>query len=191
MSGASLHDLSRWAPEDAIYEKFFAAIEYGTTQDVKLCLEMHEINVNLLKGEFPNGINALDIAAGNGNVDMIELLLANGANVDELDSSTDGGGTALHQAAYSSQILAIRLLINRGAKMDAYDAYEGLPLHAVLWHTDVIDSKHREVIKFLVERGSDLFAVQKSTGETVVSRLIQFLLYFTDCSIVHSSSEIR
>jgi hypothetical protein len=191
MSEASFDDLSRWAPEDAIYEKFFAAIEYGIAEDVKLCLEMHEINVNLLKGKYPDGITALRIAAGNGNVDVIELLLENGANVDELDLSTEGGGTALHQAAYHSQIQAIRLLVDRGAKMEVCDVYEVLPLHAILWYADVIESKHREAIKFLVERRSDLFAVQGSSGETVVSRLIQYLFYFTDCSIVHSSSEIR
>lgn len=120
-------------------------------EDVKLCLEMYEISVNLLNYQSHYGRNALHIAAGNGNVDMIGLILANGTNIDELDSNTDGGGTALHQAAYSSQILAIRLLVGRGAEMDAYDGIECLPLHAVLWYIDVIESRHRKEIKFLVK----------------------------------------
>jgi hypothetical protein len=174
--GHPLNKSSRWAPNDAIYGEFFAAVENGKTEDVKLCLETHEININLFKGENFDGSNALYIAAINRDANMIELLLANGAKVAEFDTTIDGGDTALHQAAYAADVRAIRLLLDHGARVDLYDSVcENTPLLGVLYyhrHNDVIESKHREAIKILIERGSDLFAVQGSTRDTVVSSLI-------------------
>ena len=191
MSWDTLHDPSRWAPKDEIYAKFFAAAENDKIEDVKLCLETHEINVDLLNDEPPYGWNALHYAAMNGNADMIELLLTNGADVNELDSNTDGGGIALHYAAYSSHITAMRLLIDHGSKVDVFDGCGCIPLHAVLFHAKAVESKHRKAIKSLVEAGSDIFAVHENNGETVVSPPMQSVLYFTDFSIVDSSSSIR
>ena len=177
MSWDTLHDPSRWAPKDEIYANFFAAAENDKIEDVKLCLETHEINVNLLNDEPPYGWNALHYAAMNGNADMIELLLTNGADVNELDSNTDGGGIALHYAAYSSHTTAMRLLIDRGSEVEVVDGCGCTPLHAVLFHVNAVESKHREAIKMLVEAGSDIFAVQENSLETIVSLLIQSMLF--------------
>jgi ankyrin repeat protein len=80
----SLHDPSRWAPADYIYQQFFAAVKNGVADDVKLCLRRQDINVNLLNGKPKDrfGETELHMAAARDDVVTIELLLAKGAHVD-------------------------------------------------------------------------------------------------------------
>ncbi|KAG6866341.1 hypothetical protein C0993_007599, partial [Termitomyces sp. T159_Od127] len=73
-----------------------------------------------------NNTNALKYAARSGYTNMIELLLAKGAEIDEiprpeyacdlmLTRHNTGMGTALHQAAMTGQLDAVKLLLERGA----------------------------------------------------------------------------
>jgi len=183
------------APNDAIYGQFFAAVDNGKIEDVKLCLETHEININLFfSGAGFVDSDALYVPATNGDADMIELLLANGAKVAEYDMDCNLGETALLRAAYFADVRAIRLLLDRGAEVNKYDSSRTCtPLLAVLHSADTVGcvSKHREAIKILVERGADLFAIQGSDGATVVGPLIQSVPSFTDFAVVDSSSGTR
>jgi ankyrin repeat protein len=168
-SAMSLHDPSRWAPADYVYRQFFAAVKSGVADDVKLCLRRQDINVNLLNGKHKDffGETALHMAAARDNVEMIELLLAEGARVDELDSNTDGGSTPLHKAAWAAHVASIQALIDAGADVNAWSATNGTPLHEVLWSMSAVRPEHREAINVLVRNGADLFAEHESTGETV------------------------
>ncbi len=62
------------------------------------------------------GLTALHLAAKNGHVDMIEMLLKDNANIDVTD---EDGWTALHYAANNDCEVVVRLQIRRGADLNA------------------------------------------------------------------------
>lgn len=64
------------------------------------------------------GWTALHSAAGHGNMDMINLLISHGANVNAQNAV---GETPLHGAAYGKHKKAFELLVKHGARMDTKD----------------------------------------------------------------------
>lgn len=99
---------------------FQSALE---TAVINESLESVEILIDM-GGARINNTNALKYAARYGRTDMIELLLAKGAEIDELlcpeyaDNlmyHDTGMGTALHQAAVAGQLNAVQLLLAKGA----------------------------------------------------------------------------
>lgn len=71
-------------------------------------------------------------AALKGHVDILELLLKHGAQVDSVNAQ---GATALHDAALAGQNAAAAALIRHGANINARDSEMGeTPLHrAASW----------------------------------------------------------
>ncbi len=71
-------------------------------------------------------------AALKGHIDVIELLLAHGADINSKNAQ---GGTALHDAALAGQAEAVEALIKHGCDVNARDADSGAtPLHhAASW----------------------------------------------------------
>lgn len=65
-------------------------------------------------------------AAAAGHADVVELLLANGAGLDDRDH---GGRTPLHLAAEQGQVAAATALMARGAKVAVMDESGDTPLH--------------------------------------------------------------
>jgi len=65
--------------------------------------------------EDPELSSALRIAAENGNVEMIELLLDIGASINAVDNS---GATALRLASRLGRVKAVQYLLRRGADPD-------------------------------------------------------------------------
>ena len=77
----------------------------------------------LLGGADPNARNhgletPLMYAAGNGNVNIMAILLYRGANLEDEDGS---GSTALFWAAVAGSADALQFLIEEGANIDARD----------------------------------------------------------------------
>lgn len=80
----------------------------------------------LLGGADPNARNhgletPLMYAAGNGNVNIMAMLLDRGANLEDEDGS---GSTALFWAAVAGSADALQFLIEEGANIDAQDIDE-------------------------------------------------------------------
>lgn len=80
-------------------------------------------------GANPNGYDAagmhaaLHYAAKNGHVEMIELLIAAGAEVDVLSRTPfNPGSTPLMDAAMNGRAAAVRALLAHGARADAEDS---------------------------------------------------------------------
>lgn len=69
-------------------------------------------------------------AAHQGDLDKLSKLIAQGANIEDKDSS---GRTALHIAAYASQYEAVKVLAKNGANMNALedDDYDIVTIAAV------------------------------------------------------------
>ncbi len=64
------------------------------------------------------GLTALDIAAAEGHVGVIEVIVDHGADIDDYD---DDGVTALRRAAQEDQVGAVDALIEAGADIDLKD----------------------------------------------------------------------
>jgi len=87
------------------------------------------------------------IAAGMGPPQLIEQLLAAGADVLAIESRM--GATALHKAAQSGKVDIIQLLLDHGAFIDQQSA--------ILGNTPLIDAvlyKHVDAVRLLLGRGA-------------------------------------
>ena len=62
--------------------------------------------------------NDLHVAAANGRVDVVKVLLDRGVSIG---ATNDRGGTALHLAAAGGHIGVVEVLLGRDASIDAMD----------------------------------------------------------------------
>jgi hypothetical protein len=90
----------------------------------------------------------LMIAAWEGNVEMMELFAARGANVNAFNQN---GETALMLASWRGQIEAVKWLLDRGARLDR-PGLAWSPLHYAVFNG------HDAVAKLLIERGANVNA---------------------------------
>ena len=99
-------------------------------------------------GNIKTDRTPLIMAAWNGNVDILTLLLQHGANINEQER---GGRTALISAAYGSDYPdAIKLLLQHGANINEQDNEGYTPLIAAAELSMV------ENLKVLLENGADI-----------------------------------
>ena len=120
-----------------------------------------ETNINF---KDVHGRTQLHEAAKNGNKAEVDILIAQGADVDVKDSE---GYTPLHKAAYNGHVVVSELLICKGADVNARAVNGGTPLH------NAICLGHMEVVKLLIAKGADINA--KSAGGGTPFKLATFL----------------
>jgi uncharacterized protein len=102
-------------------------------------LEMTDVNQVGLFEERP-----LDVAAGRGNLEEIQALLAGGA---EVNAKGEMGNTALHEAVAQGHVAAVKLLLESGAYTDLRNEFGQTPL-------DLAMTRNQE----------DLIAILKGVG---------------------------
>jgi ankyrin repeat protein/peroxiredoxin len=126
----------------------------GKSVDVKAVLrdEVLRGQTNIVKMlvEFMPPLGSTTLlhdAALKGHLDILELLLAHGADVDSRNAQ---GATALHDAALAGQKNAADALLKHGANINAHDSESGAtPLHlAASWG-------RRSVVELLLARNAD------------------------------------
>ncbi|KAL4151435.1 hypothetical protein PRNP1_008380 [Phytophthora ramorum] len=106
---------------------------------------IEKLNVNEMDKE---GSHALYMAAQNESLEVLELLLTNGANVDQQQGD---GKTALHAACTWGRIEAARLLLAHEASIESRDNDGQSPLHCAC------RNGHEELVRLLLDSGVDLF----------------------------------
>ena len=89
----------------------------------------------------------LMIAAANGHIDVVNLLLNKGA---EIDKGNDYGTTPLHVAATWGHLHFVELLLDRGALHNSRTRSGGTSLY---W---AAKGGHKHVVKVLIDHGTDV-----------------------------------
>ncbi|OGB93127.1 MAG: hypothetical protein A3H39_16440 [candidate division NC10 bacterium RIFCSPLOWO2_02_FULL_66_22] len=89
----------------------------------------------------------LTVACGEGNLAVIKLLIAAGANVNH--RSAFSGDTPLHYACGSDSADAARMLLDHGADVNAANHSAETPLFEAC-------KSRLDIVKLLVERGADI-----------------------------------
>lgn len=92
------------------------------------------------------------LAAGNGHLAVVKLLLEEGARVDQRNVQ---GETPLIRAAHNGQFYVVEHLLNAGADVNALDLSDNTALHWAAMRG------HVEIVRLLLGRGADTSAVNK------------------------------
>lgn len=136
------------APPKVLPDDFMQALE-ASEEDAKL-KDMAALEPSLAKYVRPSDkVTGLHVAAANGAVETVKVLLANGAAVDAVDAFNN---TPLLNASMNGWDEVVTLLLDRGASVTAVDSKGRTPLH--LAATNGQDG----VIKLLLAKGASLTA---------------------------------
>jgi ankyrin repeat protein len=104
-----------------------------------------------------DGRSALHLAAANGDEELVEMLLAAGANPNVQNRV---GETPLHFAAAHGNIETVRILIAHGAFLNARSRYTRItPVMAAA------ESGYADVVELLIQRRADIFS-KNTFGDT-------------------------
>ena len=134
-------------PEISIHD----AIEKGNIEAVKHHLDAGtKVNVKHDKGWTP-----LQLAAGEGQKEIAELLIKKGADVNAM---TDDGLTALFAAILSPHKLIVKLLISKGADVNARGFLGMTPLNMAA------DEGQKEIADLLRKHGGKTGEELKAEG---------------------------
>ena len=98
------------------------------------------------------GITALRSAVAKGNIEAVELLLQNGADVNKQNQKT--GHTALHTAVSNNglpeeMIKMIKLLLDNGARTDLEAKPLGTPLESAEYYAETLPETYKPIVAFL------------------------------------------
>jgi hypothetical protein len=130
----------------------------GFTTSVKRLLSIRNINVNV---KDARGATPLHYTAANGHVEIVRLLLQNGAEVN-VRSIT--GETHLHYAAIRGQVDVLHLLVENGVDLEAQNDDGRRVLHWAAFYG------HLPFIQELISRCHVDINARDNNGETALSR---------------------
>ena len=124
-----------------------AAVEHGHAKILSLLIE-HSADMEGQSGTIFNG-TPLNRAAWDGRLEVGQILLDRGANIDARDKD---GHTALIHAVLKGHVEFARMLLERGAAVDARGSQGRTSLH---WATEW---KKPQAVQLLLEYGADVSA---------------------------------
>ena len=125
------------------------------------------VKAALRGGSDPNaaqgdGLTALHLAAQEGNLEIVKVLLVAKANVEA--KSRIGGYTPLHLAAGAGRTEVVRALLDAGAKPGEVTTTTGV----TALHLAAKALNGAGTVKLLIERGAPVNAVESSSGQTAL-----------------------
>jgi ankyrin repeat protein len=129
----------------SIFQEFFEACKVGNLEKAQMCIK-NRIDVSYNDDSW-SVATALMHASKGGHVDIVNVLLRNGANVN---SRSKWGLSALSIAAQAGHANVVKLLIEYGAIVNSVDFWSHVPL------TKAFDEGHLDVVELLVRSGAIL-----------------------------------
>lgn len=115
------------------------------------------INTTDLKASTP-----LNLAVIHGDFDLVQLLLANGSDVNAKSAvGSFHGETPLHSVAYAGHTQVAELLLAYGASVNATDQYSYTPLRRT------VEQGHLAMTELLIKKGADIVA-KDTNGVTLL-----------------------
>ncbi len=108
------------------------------------------------------GHTSLYYAIRKDNLDLMNILIANGAKVDIKHLGEATGETALHYAATTGKTEAVKLLLKAGANINAKDDRGRNVLHRA------VQSADGEIVALLVGKGAEIDAKDDESGFTAL-----------------------
>jgi ankyrin repeat protein len=113
---------------------------------------------------FTRGTTPLILSAGGDSLDIVQLLIDAGADLDHL---TAVGVTALNKAASRGSVDIVRTVLDAGADPTA----AGSDVQQPLW--EAIANGQAEAVEILIDAGADPYmVVNRSQGESNINTLI-------------------
>ena len=143
-------DLNKLGKKEEEDEVFLDACIEGDLDLVKRWLSNNKVDVNVK--DYINERSGIHYAALNGRVDVVKVLLQNGADVNDVDVLE---WTALHCAAKKGHVGVVKVLIQNGADVNAVDEEKSTALHYAARYG------HVDVAKVLIQKGVAVNAVQE------------------------------
>jgi ankyrin repeat protein len=139
--------------------------EIGSLAQAKLDLGRFDINMR-----DSDGLTGVMLAAKRGDIEMLQLLLDNGADPN-LTSNDKDKNTALHYACYydnyADPVTIVNILLSHGAKAEVYNAQGYTPLHNLLQILVSNEDKRMIIARMLKSYGANINARTKR-GNTML-----------------------
>ncbi|CAI9096506.1 OLC1v1032671C5 [Oldenlandia corymbosa var. corymbosa] len=132
------------------------AVSFGQTQIVKLLSSAKPSSICGVNSVDEEGWGPLHSAASSGNLEIVEVLLDTGADVN---LKNNGGRTAIHYAASKGWLKIAELLVSHGAKLNAKDKVGCTALHRAA------SIGNSELCEYLIEEGAEVDEVDRA-GQT-------------------------
>jgi len=136
----------------------FEACAAGEVERVERLVEADRGSIDTFSSD---GWTPLHLASFFGHTKIVEMLLAQGADVNAR-SRNHNGNTPLHAALAANHKMVAGLLIGQGADVNAADAAGWRPLHLAAANNNV------DVVKSLIAQGGDVTAAN-GEGQTPLS----------------------
>lgn len=142
-------------PPDVALEHAPLALQWATENQnvdiIRQLLQLHPgLNSATSLGQSEDEVTLLQTAAANGNLEILEMLIAEGADVNS-NPSKGRQKTALQWASERGDLAAVKLLLTAGAEVDATGSTAPPLLLA-------IRGGHAEVFEHLLAAGADIHA---------------------------------
>ncbi|GFS99414.1 hypothetical protein NPIL_346171 [Nephila pilipes] len=122
------------------------AVIHNQKAAVQLFLDRNSVDACVVLG----GLTSLHIAADNGCLEVVNLLLKNGADIN---AKNDKQATALHLASLNGHVDVVKTLIMIGAEINARSRDGGTPLH------NAVEHGHEKIVEILLEHGAKINVV--------------------------------
>jgi ankyrin repeat protein len=109
--------------------------------DVATVQALIKKNQALLRARDTDGSTPLHCAAWKGHAEVVEALLAAGADIDDHNQNDHWGTTPLHAAAHGNQKNVAEVLIAQGADLNARNLNNRTPLEETEVHNSTAVAK--------------------------------------------------
>lgn len=138
------------------------AVSSSHPEVVKILAEA-DSSVKAVNSTDEEGWAPIHSASSIGNLDILQTLLARGADVN---LQNNGGRTPLHYAASKGWVKVAELLLSYGAKVNAKDKVGCTPLHRAA------STGKSELCELLIEEGAEIDALDRAHQTPLMSAVM-------------------